>query len=129
MAELLTAFLREAAGAPFAYGSWDCAMTVANWIRARTGADPAAEFRDRYSTVEAWQAIVECEGGLVPIFDRLWLAAGLVRVTDPIVGDVGVVPRPVGCAGGIRGASGWLVKTPSGLGKRHTNAIAAWGWR
>lgn len=129
MAELLATFLEEAAAEPFRYGSWDCAMTVANWIRARTGIDPAAEYRDRYGSIDEWQALVEREGGLVPIFDRLWLAAGLVRIASPVAGDVGVIPRPIGSAGGIRVGDGWAVKAPTGLGRRQSIALAAWGWR
>ncbi|GAA4218607.1 hypothetical protein GCM10022253_19400 [Sphingomonas endophytica] len=35
-------------GASFAWGTLDCALFAAGAVRAQTGVDPAADFRDRY---------------------------------------------------------------------------------
>lgn len=41
----------------FAWGSFDCAMWVSDWIRDATGVDPAASYRGKYSTEAEAEAI------------------------------------------------------------------------
>ena len=48
--EHLIAFLSERRGRPFAWGSNDCCLFAADWIRTATGYDPAAKVRGTYST-------------------------------------------------------------------------------
>lgn len=130
--EALPEFLNELAAAPYVPGDWDCAMATANWVRHVTGVDPAASIRRSYSDRKGWERLVESEGGLVPLMDRLAIASGLERVIGPVAGDIGtVLVRGVeGSAGAIRAARGWVVKTENGI--RMSNAmvpICAWGWR
>ena len=124
----LTTFLRLAAAQPFEFGSWDCAMTLANWVMERTGEDPAPMLRGTYGTEEAWQAIVRREGGLIPLVEALAFGAGLKRVTVPKEGDIGIIHLPtVGDAGGIKIARGWAVKLASGMTAGAALYRAAWG--
>lgn len=76
----LSAFLAEASGAPFRFGDWDCALTVANWVEAATGRDPASSLRGRYATRLGWVRIVNRAGGMLPLFAGLARQAGLKRV-------------------------------------------------
>ncbi len=78
--DILPAFLATAAGHPFAFGGWDCALTVANWVELVTCTDPAAELRGRYATRIGWLRIVNRHGGLAPLFQRLARRAGLTRI-------------------------------------------------
>jgi hypothetical protein len=51
---------------------------------------------------------------------RLW--------RPPSAGDIGVVARPIGCAGAVNTGSGWALKLPRGLVTRRPRVMAAWGW-
>lgn len=131
---LLSAFLREAAAAPFAYGEWDCAITLARWIECATGRDPAPELRGRYATRFGWLRIVSRAGGLDALVGRLALAAGLkVRAPDELAaGDIGVVALPTlerGQAGAIFTGKRWAMKLTDGLTAGNPELVRAWGLR
>lgn len=126
----LTAFLRRAAAEPFVFGQWDCAMTLANWVREQSGADPAATLRGTYSSEAGWQEIVAGEGSLLALVERLALGARMHEVNEPQAGDIGVILAPIGGeAGGIFGGSRWVLKSARGLVAARRTAIAAWGLR
>lgn len=130
----LVEFLRDAAAAPFAYGEWDCAMTLANWLERQTGRDPAVELRRRYHTRRGWLRIVARAGGLVPLVGGLALAVGMreVAADELAAGDVGVVMLPAlegGHAGAIYGAGRWVLKLRHGLTGARLPAVRAWGLR
>lgn len=59
----LSAFIAERRSVPFAWGSNDCCLFVADAVQAMTGADPAAELRGYRSTLEAAR-LIEDLGGL-----------------------------------------------------------------
>jgi hypothetical protein len=126
----LTAFLREAAAAPFAFGEWDCAMTLANWVRLNTGIDPAPSLRGAYRSERGWKRIVIKAGGMVALVDRLASEAGLIRVLKPAVGDVAVIDVPsIGPAGAIRAERRWAMKFIGGLFAVDLPPVAVWGFR
>jgi hypothetical protein len=125
----LTAFLRRAAGEPFRFGEWDCAMTLANWVREVSGEDPAPMLRGRYRTRLGWMRIVKREGGLVALVGALAFGAGMKPTDRPAPGDVGVVEVPgVGHAGAIRTARGWAVKLDDGIVAGEMPWLAAWSF-
>lgn len=127
MANDLKAFLRLAAAQPFQFGEWDCAMTIANWVRQVTGEDPAAELRGTYQSDEEWKAIVEREGGFLALVDALAFGAGMKRVAVPNEGDIGIIHIPgYGEAGAIRVVRGWAAKLSTGLTSGPARLIAAW---
>jgi hypothetical protein len=47
---------------PFAYGNYDCCIFVAGAIEAMTGADPMAEYRGQYDSVETGKAALRTLG-------------------------------------------------------------------
>jgi hypothetical protein len=126
----LQEFMRRAAAEPFRFGEWDCAMTLANWVRERTGEDPARHLRGRYRTRLGWVRIVRREGGLVALVGRVATAAGMVETQDPAPGAVGVVLVPdVGLAGGIHVGEGrWAVKLDRGITAGPLAVERAWGF-
>lgn len=120
-------FLRQAAREPFVYGQWDCAMTVANWVREVMGSDPAPALRGSYRTRLGWMRIVKRAGGLPALVGGLAERAGMVRCAGDRPGDIGVVDCPgVGPAGAIRTGRGWAVKLDRGLLVGEMSALAAW---
>ena len=46
----LHAYLDSVADTPFAWGTHDCCLYIADAVQAMTGVDPAAAYRGRYST-------------------------------------------------------------------------------
>jgi hypothetical protein len=46
---LLQSYLDQCRQRPFAYGTWDCALFVADAIQSMTGTDLASFFRSRYT--------------------------------------------------------------------------------
>lgn len=124
--ERLAEFLRRAMGEKRAAGEWDCAMTLANWVREVTGVDPAFSLRGSYSDAE-WPEIVEREGGLVALVGRLADGAGLSPTDAPGIGDIGVVETRIGPAGAIRTRRGWALKLDDGIVSARTlTVLAAW---
>lgn len=126
-----TAFLCRAAAEPFAYGEWDCAMTLANWVKEQSGVDPAPDLRGAYATEEGWLEIVADEGSLLMLVERLALAARLHEVSDYQRGDIAVVTIPgLGEAGAIRGEGRWVMKLAGRMvGASDQRVAAAWGFR
>lgn len=132
-ADLLPAFMREAAAAPFAFGEWDCCMMLANWVRmARGGQDPAAAIRGTYSGDLGWGAIVEAAGGMVPLVAGIAERAGMGKVhpDDAMAGDVAVVKiggNDFELGGICLGPDRWAVKLQRGVQQLpRTRALAAW---
>lgn len=130
----LAAFMREAARQPFTYGEWDCAMTLANWVRAVTGEDPASDLRGSYGSEMSWKRLVAKAGSLDRLIDGIALKAGLKPTESPVVGDIAVVecavigtPKAV-IAGAIGTPRGWAVKLNNGVACDLFPVVAAWGW-
>lgn len=129
MADLLTEFLREAAAVPFKYGEWDCAMFLANWVRAKTGVDPATDLRGRYRSKFGWMRIVRQEGELDALVGRLALAAGMRPTEEPGPGAVAVIKTAdIGLAGAIKVNRGFAVKLTGGLAVGPAQPVAAWSF-
>lgn len=123
----LTEFLRLMAGERFVHGETDCAMTLANWVRAQTGTDPAKTLRGRYRTRLGWVRIVKRAGGLVTLVDGMAVGAGMTRTDEPRPGDIGVVDIPgVGQAGAIKTQNGWAMKLDDGVSVGQPVMLAAW---
>jgi hypothetical protein len=103
---LLAAFLRSRIGLPFVWGRTDCALFVADWVRAATGRDGAKGLRGRYACEASARATL-AGTSLLRTVDRCARGIGLARTRTPVAGDIGIVlaPGPI-CA--IRTASGWV---------------------
>ena len=94
----LSRFLNEAAARPFAWGSFDCLLWLADWVRANRGVDPAGDLRGRYCTMLQAARVVQDARGMVSLVERQVTAAGLSRVNCGARGDIAVVS--VGGVGG-----------------------------
>jgi len=120
-------FLQDQARLPTVPGVRDCALMASDWMLQSRGVDPAAPLRGTYSTEEECAAILVAAGGLLALSDRLCLAAGLVRVAAPALGDLGVVSLPGGpdvgavCTGRL-----WGIRTARGTAEVRLQARAAW---
>jgi hypothetical protein len=86
----LSRFLFGAASRPFELGTHDCGLLLADWVKVRRGVDPAEPVRGLYHDAATLDALLPF-GGLPRLFDRLFLAAGLVRTIAPVVGDVAMI--------------------------------------
>ena len=138
MADILThpatlvAFLREASAAPFAWGEWDCCMTLANWVRSVRGPDPADHLRGTYSDDAGWRKIVADQGGLIRVVEAVARRADMLRIHpdfaqpgDVAVARIGGNDFELGaiCTGPDR----WVVKLQRGVQRfPATRALAAW---
>lgn len=124
----LSDFLCRASAEPFVYGEWDCAMFVANWVRAVTGNDPAAALRGSYSGEAGWRRLVLRGGGLRALVGSVARSAGLVEI-DPASatpGDIGVIATRMGQTGAIRVDAGWAVKMRRSVAIGPADALGAW---
>ena len=128
--DLLPAFLREAAAAPHRFGHWDCCMFPANWLRAATGVDPAADLRGAYGDEAGWRAIVGRYGAVAAMMGRLVAPLGLARLAPdaaPAAGDVAAVyVRGLCHAGAIFTGGGWALKLNDGLTRLPCRPLASW---
>lgn len=125
-------FMRAAAGRSFQLGEWDCGLFCADWVKAQCGADPAAEWRGRYSTFSGLMRILRQRGGLIGHFDLCLAGVGIFRTDEPRRGDVVVVatPEPTGIEGAIvRGSSVLMAGRNGGIivrARRVAPILAAW---
>jgi len=126
----LAEFLQKAARGSFAPGEADCALFVADWVRANTGRDPASDLRGTYSDEAGWQAVIASRGlsCVSRIIGRQAQRAGLKMTTDPLEGDIGAVVWQGRVTGAIRGARGrWVMLSESGvIAAIHLRTVAAW---
>lgn len=95
---MLERFLDDMARRPFADGTADCILTVADWVVLNGKPDPAAPYRGRYRTALGRERIVRREGGMLAVMEAGAARAGLEATDEPVRGDVGLVrvgERPV----------------------------------
>lgn len=122
--ERLRAFCAAVQGEPAVWGSSDCSTWPAQWVANETGREfdwPA------YSSREEADAIIEREGGLVNVWERVAAQAGLIECDPdevPPLGSVGIIETShhggqVGC-----------IFAHGGIGcMRATVGHRAWGMR
>lgn len=122
----LPAFLKECARRPFAPGTHDCVLMACDWVKARTGTDPAAAWRGRYADRRGALRIIAQAGGMQPLVAGLMAGAGLEPTTDPLPGDVAVVVICGDTVGAIRTMSGWACCGPNGVVVAEADVLAAW---
>lgn len=91
-------FIESRRDMPYAIGSNDCCLFVADCIQAITGNDPAESLRG-YTTAEAAQALIDDHGGMKALVTEF-----LGKPNGPLCagrGDVVSVDTPEGLAVGI----------------------------
>jgi hypothetical protein len=100
----LARFLTCAAARAFVFGGvegQDCLMWLADWIVARRGFDPAADWRGRYSTARGAARILSRRGGMIRHLDLCLTPHGIGRADMPRRGDIAVVREAEGTIGAI----------------------------
>jgi len=119
MSVTLADYLKGASGRPFVWGECDCCLFAADWIKARTGIDPAAALRGAYaSEFEAKDVMHRTGTQTFSDFVCLHMTlADVAETVDPQEGDVGILRVPVhGETVGIRtGLGRWAFKTRRGV--------------
>lgn len=124
---MMVAYLRRAAREPFAWGQADCALFMADWVRAARGLDPAAPLRGRYRSRRGAARHIRRLGGMEAMGRALAARAGLAETASPQPGDIGLVLDPVaGPLFAVRTAIGWAAKSPRGIALVAIPVIVAW---
>ena len=88
-------FLARERGRRWSWAHANCALWVADWIVELSGIDPAVGMRGRADTPEAWKALLDREGGFVPIIGYAMDTCGFERTQSPTRGDVAIVSVPI----------------------------------
>jgi hypothetical protein len=111
----LVTYLAAVRDEPLVYGRHDCALFVAGAVEAMTGADPAAGFRQGYTTLKGGLKRLAAEG----LADHVALVRNLLEEVPPafaMVGDVAVIGEIGTPALGIFEGESILVLKDWGLG-------------
>lgn len=99
---LLLRFFQAEAQRPFSFAvQHDCLMWLADWVEARRGFDPAAQWRGRYRTPLGAARIIKRRGGVIAHLDACLRPFGVDRTETPCRGDIAVVEAPEGHTGAI----------------------------
>lgn len=122
-------------GRPFVWGVNDCSLFAADWVRSRTGLDPASDWRGAYTTMRTAHRLLADRGGLLAVISNAMDGLGFARTDDPLSGDVGVVTVPTAIRRGkivtsdvaaIRVGRLWAVKARRGMAAGEFPCLAAW---
>lgn len=128
------AFLHAYRARPFVLGVCDCCTLLADWVRLRCGADPAAHLRHAYSTPGELQRLTGWYTDPVAVIESCLAtvrsdAFTCPRVTIPEPGDIAVIEQPGAgrdrAAGAIWTGSAWGIKGDGGQGTLHPAAVSA----
>lgn len=127
----LTKFLVGYTKRPFAWGTDDCSLILADWWQANHGGhDPAAHLRRAYSTPSEKDQLVAYHGGLLELVSSIAKAAGASETQAPVRGDFGVICATEGAAeiGGILSTQKyWACRSLDGIAFiRSPKIVRAW---
>lgn len=111
----------------FKWGERDCLLSVADYVVARTGRDPAKGYRGTYSDEAGAMAHIDARGGVVALVD----ASGLDRTDEPARGDIVVVDVGGESVAGLYTGEGVAMRVERGvveINKRFVRILGAWSW-
>ncbi len=125
----LAAFVAENGALPWAWGSVDCCMVLADWAQANGHGDLLAQYRSAYDDEAGCLAIVVRRGGLLPIVGdgcgRIGLIAAETR-TPGTIAVIGSLTVPTRQWGAIWDGSRWLVRGADGFGAMTAPTLGMW---
>ncbi|MDB6085550.1 MAG: hypothetical protein JWN43_3431 [Gammaproteobacteria bacterium] len=101
---------------------------LADWCLREMGADPAADIRAQYSSVEEAQCFVGVST-LPQVFGRLFRSVGLKLTKSPAYGDVAMIKIGEMPVRGAIVATGYVVVGDAGIARVPKSAarlVAAW---
>lgn len=123
----LSAFLARYAARPFAWGTDDCSLILADWWQANHGGeDPAAHLRGSYGDETSCHALLRREGGLVKVVDGICRAAGAKRTRIVTHGDFGVIRAGGKSVAAIRSGAFWAVRNEQVAFIGQARLLRAW---
>lgn len=132
----LDEYLAAAARTPFVWGRQDCCTFVADWVLARLGFDPMADWRGRYCSAASAFSLIGACGGLEALWRDCAATAGFAETLGDVPGDVGLIRTVtdqgrrelVGAirSGGDWAAPQWAVLGEGGLMFPIARPLAAW---
>lgn len=126
----LQVYLMEARATPFAWGDADCCSFSADWVQRRTGHDPMARWRGKYSTEGEARKYIADAGGLSMLWLLGMIDVGVPEVDFPRIGDVGIVTvlgeHGKEEVGGIFGGRRWFVRSTSGIFSASFDPVMVW---
>ena len=123
---MLAAFLDDMARRPFADGTADCILTVANWVALNGHPDPAEPFRGRYRSALGRERIVRREGGMLATMEAGAARAGLQPTENPKRGDVGLIVCKAQAIAAICLGERWAMKGPGLVVEPADELLKAW---
>ena len=132
MSEVIARHLRRWATEPFAWGTTDCCLVLADYVLDVTGRDGASHLRGRYTSKAGCNRVSGfLKRGLAAVVGECAAAAGLPACDAPQRGDIGVLQFDERvCAGALcLGPRRWAIKSPDGLLTIDRDHIAAWSVR
>ena len=125
----LTNFLAENGELPWAWGSVDCCMVLADWAQANGHGDLLAQYRGFYDDEAGCLAIVVERGGLLPIVGDGCARVGLPATESRMPGVIAVIGSltvPTRQWGAIWDGSRWLVRGADGFGAMTAPTLGMW---
>jgi hypothetical protein len=123
--ERFEALVRSRLREPFAWGAHDCCMWAADAVLAKTGRDPAAQFRGAYSDAMGAARLIESLGGIEAIGA---MAGHEIAPLMATWGDIGLVILEDRELLSVCDGRHWLGTALGGLSARPLNA-ARKAWR
>ena len=99
----LDSFIELTRHRPFEWGTHDCCLFAADAVYAMTGIDPAAPLRGEYASMRGAIRVIDVNGGMEVMCDRLAAAVGMRRVPPDHAGrgDIAMVENPLMDALGV----------------------------
>lgn len=76
----LAELLGQSARRPFEWGQFDCCLLACDAIKALTGSDPGESYRGRYCDETSAREILDAEGGVEGIAERIARERGFLPV-------------------------------------------------
>ena len=122
-------FLAAHTALPWAWGSVDCSLVLADWAVANGHPDPAPDLRGAYSDDLGWRRIVVARGGLRPLVSDLCARAGFASVLSPargVVGVIGALHNVDRQWGAIHDGTRWLVRGTEGFAPLTAHPLGMW---
>lgn len=114
--DALADYLRAAAGESFDRRERNCMFWVADWVLARTGFDPAADWRGADFTFDGFAVMSTAEQAML----------FFPETSQPRRGDVGVILTSGGATAAIFTGTRWAALAPRGLMVGASQCLKAW---
>lgn len=110
----------------FVWGRSDCVLSVADYVLAVTGKDPAADWRGVYSDETGAQAVAEGFGGVLGLVSHYASQTGLEPASAPLRGSVVVADLAGRQVAGLHLGQRSAFRTLRGVIELRAPILGAW---